>query len=255
ANGWRIRGLHQDIGRSDAQKGKTELVFPDSNEEWWIMPTFYSRRVESSVLGGRDVFIEGYVYIENTGGGGPLGNGDPESFIPLRYGCTANDNLASGGRLCSENPVGVRSKLMYQQLYGTVLNREDPFDSTPHTGKSMLRIYGDVLYPTAVAYGAGLIQRFFDEVTVQPTAAPGGPYSGEVCKPLTLDGSASSDPDGQLASFEWDLGDDGTVDSTEAVHRYTPTVPFNGSVRLRVVDDQGNDSEATTSMVVTRDVT
>jgi hypothetical protein len=70
---------------------------------------------------------------------------------------------------------------LYQKLYGTTANNEDPFEPTPHVGKTLLRIYGDVLYPTAVAYGAGLIDTFLREVAPPLLDADG---DGEVL-PLT----------------------------------------------------------------------
>jgi hypothetical protein len=56
------------------------------------------------------------------------------------------------------------SKPLFQKLYGTNRNEVDPFIPVPARGKPMLRIYGDVLYPTAVAYGAGRIDAILREV-------------------------------------------------------------------------------------------
>ena len=44
-------------------------------------------------------------------------------------------------------------------------------------------------------------------VNQPPVARPGGPYSATVGTALTLNGSASSDPDGSIASYEWRMGD------------------------------------------------
>jgi len=258
ARGWRIRGDWQDIGHTEAQEGKREGTLPDAKEEWWLMPTFYSKRVETTVFGGTDVFIDAFAYIENVGGEGPDGKGPVDSFVPLRYGCTEGETRANG-RLCSEKGVGVRSKAMYQQLYGTVQNRVDPFPdiAEAHKGKTMLRIYGDALYASAVAYGAGLIRRFIDEVTVPPTAVAGGPYSGEACKPILFNASASSDANGHITAYAWDFTNDGTFDATSPAPLYPYAYPsvFNGLVRLRVTDNDGFTDEATTSVVVTPDVT
>jgi len=40
-----------------------------------------------------------------------------------------------------------------------------------------------------------------------PTALPGGPYTGTAGTAIRFDGSASSDPDGTIASFQWSFGD------------------------------------------------
>ncbi|KKL75901.1 hypothetical protein LCGC14_2050260, partial [marine sediment metagenome] len=42
-----------------------------------------------------------------------------------------------------------------------------------------------------------------------PVANAGGPYSAYVDELITFDGSASTDSDGPIASFEWDFGDGG----------------------------------------------
>ena len=255
ANGWHINGIGQKIGHTDAQGYSTEFTLPDSNEEWWLMPTGYNYQA-TGIFPLRDIRIDGFAYIENAGGEGPNEDGTPDNFVPLRYGCTAAETAVDGG-LCSENFVGPRSKAMYQTLYGTVLNSEDPFNPVPRVGKTMLRIYGDVLYTSAVAYGAGLIKRFVDQVTVPPVAVPGGPYSGEACKPVTFDGSGSSDANGQITAYAWDFTDDGTFDASSpaAVYPYAYSSPFNGKARLRVTDNDGFFTEATADVVITPDVT
>ena len=255
ANGWRISGTWQDIGHTDAQGYNTEFNLIDDNEEWWLMPKDYSWRAVGPFL-NRDIFIDGFAYIENAGGNGQEEEGTPDTFVPLRYGCTAAE-AAANGRLCSTTGLGARSKAMYQQLYGTVLNHEDPFAPVPNVGKTMLRIYGDVLYTSAVAYGAGLIRQFIDQVTDKPSAAPGGPYTGQVCQPVSLNASASSDPDGGIATYEWDFTDDGTFDvaSPDAIYPHTFGSPFTGQARLRVTDNEGFTNEATADVAIAADDT
>ena len=173
----------------------------------------------------RDIFIDGFVYIENAGGEGPLGFGDQDSFIPLRYGCTAAESAANG-RLCSTTGLGARSKAMYQQLYGTVDNAVDPFADArdPTTGKTMLRIYGDVLYATAVAYGAGLIQGFLNEVNIRHRRSR-RPVYGRGVQAGDLQRERSTDQQGQIASYAWDLTDDGTFDQSSPAPTTQYTYP------------------------------
>jgi hypothetical protein len=146
---------------------------------------------------------------------------------------------------------------MYKMLYGTHLNRADPFVPEAGKGKTMLRIYGDVLYPTAVAYGAGMIQAFVDEATEPPVADAGGPYAEEACVVVTLDGSGSTDPNGEIISYEWDFKDDGTFDvlSAESMVEHAYDDEFTGQTRLRVTDDEGFTGEDTADVTVTPDVT
>ena len=69
-----------------------------------------------------------------------------------------------------------------------------------------------------------------------PTANPGGPYNGLTGIPVSLSGSASSDPDaGQTLSFAWDLGD-GSL-GTGATLNHTYTAPGNYIVSLTVTDN------------------
>lgn len=63
-------------------------------------------------------------------------------------------------------------------------------------------------------------------------------------EPLTLDGRTSSDPDGTITQYEWDIYADGTVDSTAPSFKTTaPTAaPGTTVVILRVTDDLGGVS-------------
>ena len=89
-----------------------------------------------------------------------------------------------------------------------------------------------------------------------PVADAGGPYIIDVGQELTLDGSASSDPDAgdSIVNYEWDLDNDGLFD--DAVGQ-NPNVPFSelqglpvatpNPIALRVTDSHGlTDSDATT---------
>ena len=76
-------------------------------------------------------------------------------------------------------------------------------------------------------------------VTVEnrpPVANAGGSYTGVTNSPVTLDGSASSDPDaGQTLSYHWDFGD-GTT-GTGAVVSHTYLSPHTYIATLTVTDD------------------
>jgi hypothetical protein len=83
-----------------------------------------------------------------------------------------------------------------------------------------------------------------------PTADAGGPYAATPClpSPIELDASGSSDSNGFIALYEWDLEDDGIYD---VVSEEDPTVSViveaqsTQQIHLRVTDDSGNQSEAT----------
>jgi CSLREA domain-containing protein len=67
-----------------------------------------------------------------------------------------------------------------------------------------------------------------------PIADVGGPYSIAEGEAITLDASASTDPDLDMLSFAWDLDDDGLYD--DAVGS-TPSVPWATLVTLGIDDD------------------
>jgi hypothetical protein len=55
----------------------------------------------------------------------------------------------------------------------------------------------------------------------KPVANVGGPYSGEVGKPIIFDGSASYDPDGDLLTYNWDFGDGKYGEGKIVIHPYS----------------------------------
>jgi RHS repeat-associated protein len=81
-----------------------------------------------------------------------------------------------------------------------------------------------------------------------PTAAfTAQPREGEAPLRVRFDGSASSDPDGRIAAYLWDLGDGTTANSPTVDHIYSAAGFF--MVRLTVTDDQA--ATGTTSQIVT----
>ncbi|MDX6662860.1 MAG: hypothetical protein QOG09_962, partial [Solirubrobacterales bacterium] len=87
-----------------------------------------------------------------------------------------------------------------------------------------------------------------------PTAAIDyTPASPKTADEVTFDGSGSSDPDGSIASYEWDLDGDGTYE-TDTGSTATTTHSFDTagvhSVGLRVTDDSGAVDETSTEVTV-----
>jgi uncharacterized repeat protein (TIGR01451 family) len=89
-----------------------------------------------------------------------------------------------------------------------------------------------------------------------PVALAGGPYTVVEGEAVTLDGSASYDPDGGVLTFEWDFDADGDFDDATG-----PAPSFDGvdgpadiMVSLRVVDGAGLiDTDTAIVRVVNRD--
>jgi len=69
-----------------------------------------------------------------------------------------------------------------------------------------------------------------------PSADADGPYTGAAGVPLTFDGSASSDPDGTIAQYDWDFGDGGPAGAGQ-MPDYTYPAGDIYNVILQVTDD------------------
>ena len=86
-----------------------------------------------------------------------------------------------------------------------------------------------------------------------PVADANGPYSGSVDDLITFDASGSYDPDGEIATYEWDWDGDGTYDqsSNSASITHTWTESYSGTIYLRVKDSEGATDIDNTSVAVT----
>ncbi|MBI4699905.1 MAG: PKD domain-containing protein [Deltaproteobacteria bacterium] len=96
-----------------------------------------------------------------------------------------------------------------------------------------------------------------DGVAVTPNQAPAaaikGPAQVRIDETASFDGGGSSDPDGKITSYEWDLDYDGNnfdVDATGPT--VNTTYPNDGSytVALRVTDNDGDENLATHVLTV-----
>ena len=86
--------------------------------------------------------------------------------------------------------------------------------------------------------------------TASFTFSPNQPIAGEV---VSFNGSASSDPDGSIANYSWDLDGGGSFETdTGATATATRSYPTAGSltVRLRVTDGDGATAETSRSLTV-----
>ncbi len=66
---------------------------------------------------------------------------------------------------------------------------------------------------------------------------------------VAVNGSASSDPDGTVASYAWNFGDSGTATGATANHTYATSGTY--TVSLTVTDNQGATTTTTKSVTVT----
>lgn len=76
-----------------------------------------------------------------------------------------------------------------------------------------------------------------------PVAVAGGPYNS-TSGVINVDGSQSSDPDGNPITFRWDFGDGASGESAKMTHTYQTSGNYN--VSLVVTDSKGAKDTATT---------
>lgn len=81
-----------------------------------------------------------------------------------------------------------------------------------------------------------------------PLANAGGPYTAFVGDPLTLNGSASADPDGDAITFSWAYGDGSSGCGASPAHTYTAAGLYD--VALTVTDGTLYSLATTTTRVV-----
>lgn len=74
------------------------------------------------------------------------------------------------------------------------------------------------------------------------------PQSGDAPLPVTVDGTASYDPDGHIQTYAWKI--DGVTRSNAAVFGFTFNSPGNHDIELTVTDNQGASSTAQKTITV-----
>lgn len=96
-----------------------------------------------------------------------------------------------------------------------------------------------------------LLTRFDDVPPAAPVVDAGGPYSGQEGGPVALDGSGSTDADGDIVAYDWDLDADGAFDDAAGVTATFPA-PSSGlfTVGLRVTDADGASDADTAAVTV-----
>jgi RHS repeat-associated protein len=78
------------------------------------------------------------------------------------------------------------------------------------------------------------------------------PKTGEAPLEVTFDASASSDPDGSIASYEWDFGDGQNGNGVSVVHTYVSANTY--TVMLTVTDDGKAYGSTSLALIVTGEI-
>jgi PKD repeat protein len=122
------------------------------------------------------------------------------------------------------------------------------------TGITVVKfLSGNAMAPTEISLN--LIDAFTIKGTpnmppeVSFIVTPGAPHIDE---PITFDASGSFDPDGTIASYDWDFDGDGLFDSTttDPVTTYSYAVSGLKSVTLRATDSEGASGRVTYTLDV-----
>jgi VCBS repeat-containing protein len=79
-----------------------------------------------------------------------------------------------------------------------------------------------------------------------PVALADGPFLGVMDSPVSMDASASYDPDGDSLTFKWDFGDGSTLEMTEANIEHTYASAGTYTVTLVVNDGELNSTQFST---------
>ena len=87
-----------------------------------------------------------------------------------------------------------------------------------------------------------------DSTNEPPVADANGPYAGKVDVPVDFDGSGSADPDGAIATYEWDFGDGTTDTGATPSHSYAATDVYD--VVLTVTDNTGDSAKTATRVLI-----
>jgi len=135
-------------------------------------------------------------------------------------------------------------------VHGAGCQRSDPKDGDPDD------------YPSWGNGPQGDVARVFNYVRLvrdadteqtnnPPTAEAGGPYSGQPTNTITLDGSASTDTDGSITTYEWDLDNDGQYDdATGMTADFSASSTGTYTVGLQVTDNDGAQDTDTATVTV-----
>lgn len=87
-----------------------------------------------------------------------------------------------------------------------------------------------------------------------PVADANGPYYGNKGETIILDGSSSSDSDGTIVSYDWDLDNDGVYDDASGI---APSWSWSESgtytIGLKVIDDDAATDTDTTDVYIELD--
>jgi PKD repeat protein len=126
-------------------------------------------------------------------------------------------------------------------------------DGTTGTGATANHNYaaeGTYTVKLKVTDNSGGVSEVSHDITVtDPNALPTAAFTSSTTDlTASLNGSTSTDPDGTIASYEWDFGDGTTGSGATIDHAYAAAGTYD--VKLTVTDNRGATAEVTHSVKV-----
>jgi hypothetical protein len=125
-----------------------------------------------------------------------------------------------------------------------------PADSTPLGSTSITVSVSDGMldqtgvFQALVADDCGGTGSPFASGSNPPVAAAGGPYASVAGERITLDASASSDPDGDAVTCSWNFGDGSSALGSRVVHDYEAAGAYRAVVRATSLGGADRDTAA-----------
>ena len=171
-----------------------------------------------------------------------LANSPPSAAVTVD--CTERDCTFNAGGSTDDGAIA-----NYTWAYGDGTTTETTDPVVEHTypdGGSY-----DLTLTVTDAFGATDTATSTVEINDPPTAAftytPDQPQAGEQ---ITFDASASSDPNGSIASYEWDFDGDGATDATGETVTHTYSDGGQYTATLTVTDDDGVTNATSETLTV-----
>jgi PKD repeat protein len=251
---WSVGDLDLTLQSPDGR-----VIDPDSAEAYpnityFSLPTFEMYSLDSLIPGEWELIING------PGGTEYLAQVIAETYLTINMFLDKESYLKG-------DSIGVSVSILHDTV--SIAGANVTIDITTPTGSDQMILYDDGAHGdgspddgvysnyftstndegtyTFYANASGTVQgqpftREGEEksatiVFQQPFANAGGPYIADVGEPVEFDGSASTDEDGIIVTYDWDFGDENTGSGVNPAHSYSDTGTYR--VTLTVTDDNG----------------